>query len=325
MWRWLVGIALLTVIITSCSGPPPEPAASQLRTTTVPAAGTQPEAGGTTTASQAKPKHGIVVASEDDGTIEIGMIDPTDGSYSTENNFNVGDFAKGPNEPDVTTAVGFSMVVAPDRTRVMAQRKVNGDFHTGWITAAGDFVDVTAPNLGQRSDFSGAISSFGVGFDRQGNFHYGVDKGDSTEIWSLPAGQTTSPTLVATVGLLTVYRFDADGALQFALDDTCDGFAAYSWMGDWYLSTDGTQIYRGPRIPAVGPCGGEGSPLLPETNTATVADPVASPDLSEVAIIYTNSDTTKSIYIISADGSGEPRKINTVQWPSEQAHLVGWV
>lgn len=65
--------------------------------------------------------------------------------------------------------------------------------------------------------------------------------------------------------------------------------------------------------------------MLPETNTALVSDPVGSPDLSEVAFIYTNADDTRSIYVVSADGSGQPRKIDTVEWPSESAHLVGWV
>ncbi len=253
------------------------------------------------------------------------MIDPADGSYAVENTFDVGDFAKGPTEPDVTSAVGFSMVVAPDRTRVMAQRKVDGDFHTGWLTAKGDFVDVTAATMGERSDFSGPVSSFGLGFNRQGNFHYGVDKGGVTEVWSLPPGQTTGQKLIANIALLTRYRFGYDGTLQFALGDTCDGFAAYSWMGDWYLHSDGTQIYRAPRTPAAGPCGVDGQPLLPRTNTARVSDPVASPDLSEVAFIYTNADATRSIYVIAADGSGQPRKIDKVKWPSQSANLVGWV
>jgi hypothetical protein len=269
--------------------------------------------------------HGILVASEDAGIVEIGMISPDDGSYAVENKFDTGDFAKGVNEPDVTSAIGFGMVVAPDRTRIMAQRNVNGDFHTGWLTADGAFVDVTAATLGQRNDFSGPISSFGVGFNHQGNFHYGVRKDRQTEIWSLPPGQTTGQTLVDTVELLTVYRFDADGALQFAAGDTCDGFQASSWMGDWYLYSTGTQIFRAPRVPLTGPCHAKGQPLLPGTNTASVSDPVASPDLRDVAFVYENAGSTRSIYIVSADGSGQPRKIDHVEWPGKSAHLVGWV
>lgn len=253
------------------------------------------------------------------------MIDPSDGSYLVENTFDVGDFAKGPNEPTVTDAIGFSMVVSPDRTRVMAQQKVNGDFHSGWITADGEFVDITDATLGQRSDFSGPVSTFGVGFNRQGNYHYGVRNGDVTELWSLPSDQTTGQTKIAEIGLLTRYRFDYEGAFQFALGTSCDDFSATSWAGDSYLYSDGTQIYRAARtVPDAEECA-DPQPLLPETNSAKVSDPVASPDLSEIAFVYTNQDSSRSIYVIAADGSGTPRKIDTVEWPSESARLVGWV
>ena len=278
-----------------------------------------------TSAAPSVPTHGIVVATEDAGIVEVGVINPDDGSYAVENKFEIGDFAKGPNEPDVTSAIGFSMVLAPDRTRIMAQRKVDGDFHTGWITANGDFVDVTAATLGQRSDFSGPISSFGVGFNSQGSFFYGVRKDGGTEIWSLPPGQTTGQTLVDTVDLLTTYRFGADGDLQFALQETCDDFRASSWMGTWYLYSSGTQIFRAPRVPQAGPCHVDGQPLLPSTNSAPVFDPVASPDLSKVAFTYQNPDSTRAIYIVAADGSGQPQKLSHVQLPSDSTHLVGWI
>ena len=320
---WWVFVSVVAVLIAGCGGPDRESVGPV--SPTAPDATSAESAGATTSAVPARPTSGIVVASEEDGVVEIGMIDLTDGSYAVENTFEIGDFAKGPNEPDVTTAVGFSMVVAPERDRVMAQKKVDGDFHTGWITADGDFVDVTAATMGERTDFSGPVSSFGVGFNRQGVFHYGRRTESGIEVWALPAGQTTGANLVTTVDLLTVYRFGYDGDLQFALGATCDDFAAYSWMGDWYLNSDGSQIYRGPRIPQAGPCGAEGQPLLPETNTAPVSDPVASPDLSEVAFIYTNADETRSIYVVAADGSGEPRKIDNVEWPSKEAHLVGWL
>jgi hypothetical protein len=311
----------VVLLVASCGGSAPAPSSASHNAAESPNNSSEV----TTSAAPSKPTHGILVATEDAGIVEIGMINPDDGAYAVENSFETGDFAKGPNEPDVTSAIGFSMVVAPDRTKIMAQRAINGDYHTGWINADGTFVDVTAATLGQRNDFSGPISSFGVGFNRQGNFHYGVTKDGQTEIWSLPPGQTTGQKLLDTVDLLTVYRFDADGVLQFALQDTCDDFRASSWMGDWYLYSSGTQIFRAPRVPQAGPCHVEGQPLLPDTNTASVSDPVASPDLRHVAFVYENSDSTRSIYIVSADGSSQPRKIDHVQWPSNSTHLVGWV
>ena len=322
MLRSVVVAASATVVLVSaCGGPSPAPSAPS-GTSAVDAAGS-PAA--TTSVQPAKPTAGIVVATEQAGVIEIGMIDPANGSYAVENTFDVGDFAKGVNEPDIASAIGFSMVVAPDRARVMAQREVNGDWHTGWLTADGEFVDVTAATQGERTDFSGPVSSFGVGFNTKGDFAYGVNNGDAIEIWSLPNGRTTEPVLLTTVDMLTRYQFGADGNLEFALSDPCDDFSAYSWMGDWILYSDGTQIYRAPRIPAVGECGSKGQPLLPETNTARVSDPVASPDLREVAFIYTNADGSRAIYIVAADGSSKPRKIDNVQWPDSTAHLVGWV
>lgn len=273
---------------------------------------------------QAKPTHGLIVVSEDGGIVEVGMIDPSNGSYAVENHFDIGDFARGVNEAGFSTAVQFGMRISPDRTRAMAQREVNGDSHVGWVTADGQFVDVTAATVGERSDFSGPVSSSGVGFNNKGDFFYAIRKGDMTEVWSLPAGQTTGQTLVRSLDLLTTYRLGADGTFELAFDDTCDDFSAYSWMGDSYLKSDGTQIYRAPRAPSAGPCGKDGQPLLPTTNTADVSDPVASPDLTEVAFVYENADSTRSIYVVPADGGGQPRKIENIDWPSASATLVGW-
>lgn len=313
--------AVLLMLVTACGGSP-APVASptsaiQPTSTTTASATAEPE--------QAKPTHGLIVVSEDAGIVEIGMIDPSNGSYAVENRFNIGDFARGVNEPGFSSAVEFGMRVSPDRTRAMAQREVNGDSHTGWVTADGQFVDVTAATRGERNDFGGPINSSGVGFNNKGDFFYAVRNGDMTEVWSLPAGQTTGQTLVRSLDMLTTYRLGADGNFELAFDDTCDDFDAYSWMGDWYLKSDGSQIYRAARTPTVGTCGEDGQPLLPATNTAAVSDPVANPDLSEVAFVYENPDSTRSIYVVSPDGGSQPRKIENIEWPSESATLVGWV
>jgi len=316
-----VATAALLLLLTACGG-----ATTHVTSSTAAVAGAESATTPSTTAEQkqAKPTHGLIVVSEDAGIAEVGMIDPSNGSYAVENRFNIGDFARGVNEAGFGSAVEFGMRVSPDRARAMAQREVNGDSHVGWVTADGQFVDVTAATLGERSDFSGPVSSSGVGFNNRGDFFYAVRKGDLTEVWSLPAGQTTGQTLVRSLDMLTTYRLGADGNFELAFDDTCDDFSAYSWMGDWYLKSGGAQIYRAPRTPAAGACALDGQPLLPATNTAAVSDPVPSPDLSEVAFIYENGDSTRSIYVIAADGGGQPRKIENIEWPSESTTLVGW-
>jgi len=258
--------------------------------------------------------------------MEIGMINPADGSYTVENTFNIGDFARGPNEPSADSALEFHKLLSPDRTRIMAQRKVNGDFHTGWITADGQFVDVTAATMGQRTDFSGPVSSSGLGFDGKGSFYYSVHKDGVTEVWALPPGATTGQTLILTTDLLTRYLFDYDGTLQFTPADSCAMITAYSWLGDSYLHSDGKQIYLAPRMSeSIGGCGSGGRPLLPAANTALVSDPVASPDGKQVAFIYEDSNLSRAIYIIDVDDAGGFRKLDNIDWPDESANLVDWV
>lgn len=328
----LVGMSFVFLLIgTSCSsgaslsssngGSSPDSAKTSAVATEAPSV----QAASPTSAAPAKPTHGIVVATEDAGVVEVGMIDPADGSYKVENTFEIGDFAKGPNEPSTDTALEFHKLVSPDRGRIMAQRNVNGDFHTGWITADGNFVDVTAATMGQRTDFSGPISSTGLGFDGKGNFYYKVVKDGATEVWALPAGATSGQKLVLTTDLLTRYLFDYDGTMQFNPEDSCANITAYSWLGDSYLHSDGRQIYLTPRnSESLGNCDAGERPLLPTTNTASVADPVASPDGSQVAFIYENGDSGRAIYIVDVNGKAEPRKIDHVEWPGPSTHLVDW-
>lgn len=328
----LVGVSIVFVLIgTSCSagsspsssngGSSPDSAKNSTVVTEAPSV----QAASPTSAAPAKPTHGIVVATEDTGVVEVGMIDPVDGSYEVENTFEIGDFAKGPNEPSTDTALEFHKLVSPDRSRIMAQRNVNGDFHTGWITADGKFIDVTAATMGQRTDFSGPISTAGLGFDGKGNFYYKVQKDGATEVWALPPGATSGQKLVLTTDLLTRYLFDYDGTLQFNPEDSCANITAYSWLGDSYLHSDGRQIYLTPRnSESLGNCDAGERPLLPTTNTASVADPVASPDGSQVAFIYENGGSGPAIYIVDIDGKAAPRKLDRVEWPGPSTHLVDW-
>lgn len=328
----LLGVSIVFLLIgTSCSaGSSPSSSNGGLssdsaKTSTVVTSAPSEQAASPTSAAPTKPTRGIVVATEDAGVVEIGMIDPADGSYKVENTFEIGDFAKGVNEPSTDSALEFHKLVSPDRNRIMAHRNVNGDFHTGWITADGEFVDVTAATMGQRTDFSGPISSTGLGFDGKGSFYYKVEKDGATEVWALPPGATSGQKLVLTTDLLTRYLFDYDGTLQFNPEDSCANITAYSWLGDSYLHSDGQQIYLTPRnSDSLGGCGSGGRPLLPTTNTASVAEPVASPEGNQVAFTYENGGSGRAIYIVDINGKASPRKLDKVEWPGPSTHLVDW-
>lgn len=325
----LIHLALFTVLATAATAcgtdtPTAAPTAPAPGSTTAPT----PSGPSTSTAPGIRataPAHGLIVAWENYGTgmLEIGLVDPATGRYTRENRFHTGTPAKGVNVPDLSSSLQFQKMVSPDRTRVLVSRSVDGDGHAGWLDTTGAFTDVTAAILGKRSDFSGPVSSGSEGFDAHGRFYYTVETTGAKQVFAVEPGTTSNPTLVySTSGLFPRRVINRDGVIDYEAPRCL--LDADAWIGGSFLESTGTQIDRIDLDPSGESCITPGTPLLPSGNSARVSSPVPSPDGTQVAFVYENRDRSRAIYVVDADGGGNARKIDPVQWPDESARLVGW-
>ncbi|MBF6311844.1 MULTISPECIES: hypothetical protein [Nocardia] len=280
----------------------------------------------TSTSAVSVPTHGLLFAQyiSNPNALVIEIVDPSTGQRSPVARFPGATLLGGLHQPGLDSELEFRMLVSPDLTRVLANRKINGDLHAGWLDRDGNFTDVTAGVQGSKNDFSGPVTGIGHGFDGQGRFHYSHRLGEETKILMLEPGEASGGRVVYTVGstgLIPRPLFTADGELSFTSDDACAAVDAQTWVGRNYAYAEGAQVVRStaaePR--PIGFCG-EMLKLLPKTNTAKVFNPVTSPDGRRVAFMYRNADNSFSLYTVGVDG-GTPEKLAAMP---AQGVLVGW-
>ncbi|MFC4128110.1 hypothetical protein [Nocardia rhizosphaerae] len=272
------------------------------------------------------PAHGLIFAqyAQNPQALVIEIVDPSTGNRGTLARFPGATLLGGLHQPGLDSELGFRTLVSPDLTKVLVNRKIDGDLHAGWLDRAGAFTDVTAAVQGPKTDFSGPITGNGYGFDGRGRFYYSHQIGEQTQILAFEAGAVRDGTVVHTVGgtgLIPRPLLTASGDLDFDVADGCSVISAQTWAGERYVFAKGSQLSRSTENSsrAIGSCGGW-LDLLPATNRAKVLNPVASPDGSRIAFMYRNTDGNFSLYTVGIDG-GTPEKLAVAPG---QGTLVGW-
>jgi hypothetical protein len=271
--------------------------------------------------SGAAPQTGILVATGGPGrsTQTYGFIDPNSGKYAEVASFNL------VNVGTVSGEVG----VSPDFMKAAGIKQNN----VGWLDHSGNFTNVTPKD--DTGAFGGNAPNYNVvGFDGAGNFYYIKNTSHAMEAYKLPAGSTAGAQMISS-GLLTNYNgsLGYDGSMHIG----CNG-AIVNWLGpNNSVQSGGTQINKvaitghdDNGCPTVDMT--SATPLLPKTNTVTVTDAVGNHDGSKVAFKYLGQSSSgaseTSLYIVSADGSSQPTKVNLTGLTGDQLSqmtLIKWI
>lgn len=245
----------------------------------------------------------VVVSVEDPASPVIGYIDPSSGKYSQGATLNVA--------PESFSVVNAGDIrLAPDWSRYAVTREVDGAARAGWVDAESRFTDVGAGEA--------------IGFDGLGNFFYR----DVYGIVQVRAGQTDGgePVPYLPSGEDVVLKRDGTGRLVDVA--WCPTFSG-SWLSPTeylHVSGDGHQIYRTAidDTPGLRGCDSAvGAPLLPESTAATVHNPVASPDGTQVAYVSDSGE----LWIVGTRDGDQPVRL-TVSGidlaPMSRTMLAGW-
>lgn len=291
-----------------------------------PVEATQSDQGGAPSPpTPAAPSSGLVVETFDlPNTVTIGLIDASSGVYSEYASFPIGPSQVVSNQ-DRNWNVDFAL--SRDLARYATYATEDGVVHAGWVDASGNFTDVNA-GAGPPDAFGGAAPHFSpVGFDKQGNFFYEAGTsgpGNAGTFYKLQKGSTSNPEVVGQRNTAGPQKLGLDGNGEMVVY-TYECFQRVAWLNPAeYLHVVGdAQIYRTAvaDAPGIGGCDSPtGRPLLPETNTSFVSNPVASPDGTRVAFLLGGD----SLYIVDADGSTRPSPVNVSGVNLGNAHIVAW-
>jgi hypothetical protein len=251
-----------------------------------------------------------------------GFIDPTSGQYSQVAQFNI---------PTASQGIPYLAIAAsPDLTKFALSEQVGGEVVAGWIDTQGNFTNVSP--AGSSGAFSGTPPLYtAVGFDGAGNYYYREQSQGSLhpQMFELAAGTTTNPREItskaAQEGTLNVY-LNYDGTLQFGCNPIL------SWLGPTtkvFVAGGETQIEKRQYTHTdVAGCFDQyqDTPLLPASNAAHVADSVGNPDGTMVAFKYFDGSRPNQtqyvngfdLYVVAADGSAQPTKVNLVDLTPQQ-------
>lgn len=247
--------------------------------------------------------------------VTIGLIDPDTGVYSARVTFDVTNWQR--------ALPSVDLGLSPDFTKFAVTMGVGKQLHAGWVDTTGKFTDV---NLGETlDDFEGVEAFEAVGFDQSGDFFYIKQTNTNKDVYKVPAGATSGGQMIQSQSLLPAVPWrHGNGSIVFDGVDRA-GVAVsgclrdVGWLApDTYLVVSRDhQIYKSNVANAEGiaSCGdGKGIPLLPATNTTFVKDPKGSPDGTRVAFVRHlgggASGDVGELYIVSADGSATPEKVN---------------
>lgn len=194
----------------------------------------------------------------------------------------------------------------------------------GWIDGDGKFT-AASPTV-SVGPFGGNPPLFeSVGFDGAGNFYYrSKPEQGAGEMFKLPAGSTGNAQKIDASADAGIPSLNYDGTMLFGCPQQS------RWLGQNAVAVQvsGVQIGKAAvtgaderGCPVLGPPTG----LLPDTNTAPVAQPVAAPDGSRIAFRYLGTD----LYTVATDGTSPPAKVDLSSSAKEMLSrgvlFVGWI
>lgn len=271
------------------------------------------------------------------GTITLTALDPTSGAATATRTFTF--------PTDVTPNLNAGnpyfarQAFDPDLRRIAATQTFpsDGSTHAGWVTATGQFVDVTAAVSGQQSDFSSAIKHTSPAFGADGSFYF-LDsqtseiKRISPEAAAAPETATPETVLSETDSDFFVWPSGTvapcGACIPHVEYKTAGGAYGYGarvsdWLDDNTIvctTTDDHQIivvapYPGGTDVPSGRwgCGADDTDrdLLPSTDRRNW-NPISSPDGQTVAFISQAGvgESAPELFVISRNG-GDPTKVTT--------------
>ena len=321
----ITACALFVASACSPDGPASGSAAAESSTESMPSSGTTTSLDAVTSApskpSNAEPE-GIIVTYTDktrDGAVVVGQINPKTGEYEDYRVFEI---------PNGVTPGGIIEpeyhALSEDYSRLAATKSVNGQTHAGWIDDSGTFVDVNEGEIG--SDFDGGRGYAGRGFDHSGAFYYGENadgRGVDDATYKLAPQETDSSKAVMLPQRKPYDEPNSDPVLNWFTGeivwmdeaDWCQTDIHQRVTLDSYLYADDTQLYLMPygyQSTAVECTSDTGIPLLPETNTNEVSEPVMSEAGTEVAFKLRDGQGYTKLYTVTADGRGTPMLIPAI-------------
>jgi len=268
---------------------------------------------------------GLLLQSLSGNAINISTIDPSTGAVVEVASFVFPDNVKGSGSSKAR--------LAPDLTRFAALKTLDGFTHAGWLDLNGNFTDVNA-GAPEPDEFGGRPDSFSpLGFDGDGNFFFAErasgsiaeNHGDSGyRVFKLPKGQSTmeAAELFTADSALSPGTWDLDAAGNFQRYGTqCLGFGGEWLNGQEFVFANGTQIYKKNAAEDDTRCEqAVGVPLLPQTNTSEVSNPIVSPDGSQVAFVRQGAE----LWTVSSSGAERPSRVATDFQMGRQQELIGW-
>jgi hypothetical protein len=287
--------------------------------------GGSPDGGAKQAPSPNVVKSGILVETHpaySDKTI-YGFLDPSSGKYAEVASFNIAKYA---GDSTIKGDVG----VSPDFTKLAVVGRSDGksDNSAGWIDTSGNYTSVS-PKVDPGA-FGGNPPTFkSVGFDGTGNFYYIKWDSKGMEAYKLAAGSTTNAQKISSELPNLGGALDYDGSMHL-------GCSAVNWLGpNSSVTANGTQI----TTQAITGRNQQGCPdsaygtmpksLLPKDNTATVTNAVGNHDGTKIAFKYygrdsggTSQQDNANLYIVAADGSGQPTKVNLSGLSGEDLHKM---
>jgi hypothetical protein len=257
-----------------------------------------------------------------------GFIDPNSGNYSKVASFNVS---------ECVCSSGEQIFASPDFKRFAFTKNVGGHQDAGWIDTKGNFTDVTThANPGA---FGGRPTNFtAIGFDGTGNFYYEAIATQATDndFFKLPAGSTSNPEKIQHGNLSSAY-LNQDGSVEIPVKSCIQPiWAGPNKMLDvpaaGYPHGVGTQIDKVDAVKDTSTgCVKSANPvpLLPKTNTTVVENAVSNRNGTQVAFKYDSQNLKTDLYIVTADGSSQPKKVpvaDTIDGtPLAAVTLLNWL
>jgi hypothetical protein len=251
------------------------------------------------------------------------MIDPTTGKYTQFTTFRVSVGKFDPSSP------GPDYKLSEDFTRYSLVVHRPGADHAGWADRRGVVTDVNV-NVPKVNSLGYVSPSFyDIGFDRTGNFYYSAydpNAAGPPEVFEVPSGATEGGeplrdrAPIESGGAGFSWQFDGNGELQLYRTD-CG--PSGNWLNsNEYLevqnfSGGGSQLFKS-KVSKV--CGNDRVGLLPSDYSSVIADPVGSPDGTQVA--YKRG--AKELWVVDAMGNGAPRKLEVTGVDLADYRVIRW-
>lgn len=331
--RWIVGAVMVVVAgLSGCASTPSSPTqigsstrasgSSELPTAALPAATSGILVLKTSGPAGPHCAGGILSArySRDAAQVEVGLIDPRTGKYTT--------FAKLPNPTEEVVCDRFDLSRAMDRIRA-TKSAPNGDVVAGWTDRSGTFTGATNSST---TGFAKSAKQKALYFDADDALYYTDSTGRDVQLMRVRPG-VAQPELVGpyNIGVKNVPTFDSSGRVQ--IGDACLGSAA-QWLSRSTFVYSGTTRH-GNQTPTnmlwssddpqrticseLSSGRNNGHRLIPETDS-DIHSFAASPDGSRIVFGARRGEQT-AFYLVSASG-GQPTELPVAG--AATLRIIGW-